>query len=508
MQRIEEINGLERCFSCSAMDETMRLEARRSFEYYRGQGVILNERMEDPVWMLTDEKRRVRLSFDLNQDDCSSEMASWIGVSPEEFEEALRVYTLFRMGRFVLGTIQDDLRFCLSLGLTKYGDLRISPEKTSVVAEFLSILPGESLERDELLEKLDTAVPRQWTFHRRELASFSTYVSFEECLSQHWAVAEESEKVYLFPVYLWWTLTTILPLRPTEFLLIPRDCLRETQGVYYLTVRRTRLKKGQRRVWYRIDQDYERFTCEIPKAMAGSIQWYIRATENMPLSPFNTLLAPENHAAWLTYAAMNRRLKEVLTQWNLPSIHLGDTRHLSMISLILTGDTPSVCRALANHENVMTSAGYFSNMSSLTDCRVLHFLYNSVSSVSMTIPPGYTAVPTDSMLRMDRGFCSFYTVESFAHGNMEECWKTWTPDGGLGVCAACRHFIPDDPSVYLNMKRDTKNLLNLNWRWLMESIEALRKGNNCEETVDMMLKRFRYTAFQLLNIYEKETLYA
>ena len=185
------------------------------------------------------------------------------------------------MGKFILDRIRDGVRACLALGSTAYNDLSIPPDKASVIAELLSILPGASLDRDALLEQLDTPMHVRWSFHSRDLAPFSNYVKFEENLHNAWNSADEKERIHLFPTYFWWTLTTILPLRPTEFLLTPRDCLQERSGVYHLTVRRTRLKKGLRRVWYQIDRDYERFTYEIPNSMAKSLLWYLDTTSHM-----------------------------------------------------------------------------------------------------------------------------------------------------------------------------------------------------------------------------------
>ena len=61
-----------------------------------------------------------------------------------------------------------------------------------------------------------------------------------------------SEYIKWFPIYLWVDLTYILPLRATEFMLTPRDCLSEKNGKVYITVRRTQKKKRRRKVAYDI----------------------------------------------------------------------------------------------------------------------------------------------------------------------------------------------------------------------------------------------------------------
>src|SRR5699024_6886391 len=51
-------------------------------------------------------------------------------------------------------------------------------------------------------------------------------------------------------------------------------------------------------------------------------------------------------------------------------IHLGDTRHIALINLIAEGASPIAAMMLAGHDNPEMSAHYYSNISTLIECRV------------------------------------------------------------------------------------------------------------------------------------------
>ena len=67
----------------------------------------------------------------------------------------------------------------------------------------------------------------------------------------------------------------ILPLRVTEFLVTPKECLIKKNEKYYLIVRRTSLK-GDTSVTerYKIDKDYKKYMYEITLPIANSIMEY------------------------------------------------------------------------------------------------------------------------------------------------------------------------------------------------------------------------------------------
>lgn len=501
IQRTEAFNDIERIYTTETLDNDTLAETSRIFAQYHLKGVIKNENIEDMEWILYDEKSTVKLSYDVDVNKYESGAGKWTGCSLKTFILALKAFVLLCMGTYVLNTIQNIVRSCKAIASSSAEIVLSWKEIPERLFAFLTFLPGSSPTKDAILENLEIRAS-EWRNNRRNLSPFSVYICFEEALSSLWKQLELAEQIRIFPVYLWWCLTVILPLRPTEFLLLPKNCLSSAEEGFRLTVRRTRLKKGKRIVSYRIEEDYECFTYCIPDSLAEKIQWYKSAVAGMRQSELDTLFIPGKKSWYLNYSAMNRLLKSVLVALDMDpdAIHLGDTRHLSMISLILTGDTPSVCKALANHESIETSSGYYTNMWTLNDCQVLHFLHDSVCAATLFSPRTTHLAATPDMLRMGQGSCAYYTADEF---DGVECMKTWQQTLGSGACEACPHFIPDDDAILLNMMSNCRQDLYTNWMILMECIEQLRKGCGKVETIDMLLKRLRNTAFLYINGIER-----
>ncbi|MBQ7643659.1 MAG: hypothetical protein IJS84_01370, partial [Spirochaetales bacterium] len=59
MQRVERIGNLDLCYTADTSADVSVDEARRIFDYYKADHVICNSSFEDPVWTLSDERKRV-----------------------------------------------------------------------------------------------------------------------------------------------------------------------------------------------------------------------------------------------------------------------------------------------------------------------------------------------------------------------------------------------------------------------------------------------------------------
>ena len=81
--------------------------------------------------------------------------------------------------------------------------------------------------------------------------------------------------MFYYPLYLWWQLTAVVPLRQREFLLTQRNCLTEKDGKYYLTLRRNNLKGKDKGVSHKISEDYYLTTYEVPFNLASEILKYL-----------------------------------------------------------------------------------------------------------------------------------------------------------------------------------------------------------------------------------------
>ena len=62
--------------------------------------------------------------------------------------------------------------------------------------------------------------------------------------------------------------------------------------------------------------------------------------------------------------------KNVLAGKEIPVVNLGDTRHIAMMNLIISGGSPRMCMELAGHANIGISSHYYTNMAELVENQI------------------------------------------------------------------------------------------------------------------------------------------
>ena len=142
---------------------------------------------------------------------------------------------------------------------------------------------------------------------KRSLASFDSYFLFNDIINDYWtSVVELEERLFYYPLYLWWKITGVIPLRPREFLLTPRKCLKHKSDGWYLLLRRNHIKGSDKKISYKIDDDYFMVSYKIPDRLAREIQKYIDITKNM--NQLNLI-----HYLLQTHIIMNGIIKSIQT---------------------------------------------------------------------------------------------------------------------------------------------------------------------------------------------------
>ena len=223
----------------TAVTDRETAEARRLFEKARDTGVILNASFDDSVWKLTDEVHTCSIRFLPREEAWEAGGGTWMGIGREAFVTYMKVFLVFSMGSLALISLRERASAVMDLASCSLKDLEERPFPLSALL-FTELLPP-SPERDAAAESLDDLfIPfRKGPGRARDLAPFETFLRFGEGPDAFWEQAGSGEKVRFFPIRLWWDLTCILPLRPTEFTLIPGGCLRQKDGRCFLTIRRT-----------------------------------------------------------------------------------------------------------------------------------------------------------------------------------------------------------------------------------------------------------------------------
>lgn len=459
----------------TGIDDALIEEMKSKFLLYQKRHVIIADSFDDMRWKLDNEVNTVTINFEKSSQICHF-VESKMQLSYDQFILAQKVYVTAVLGSLSIHSIYYNhhiiVKFIDSLShdirdFSKYAKYSIA------LNDFWDILPQNSDYMIAVQEYLsDHSIP-SFSHLRRQLAPFKSYFRFQEVLEDYWKTVSNESFIKFFPVWFWWNLTMILPLRVTEFTLISRDCLSCHNGQAYLTIRRTIMKKQPYIIGYSIDADYEQHQYLIPENMRQEIQKYLDLTAELPPSKHD-LLFRRADGINLNRATLNSLLCKFYTEAvsqhfmivsehdeladdQITPIRLGDTRHLAMISLILQGGNPIICKELAGHEDISISCHYYGNISEFVKCATYE-VCRKKHSVRHSPSTFHRKRFSSEFIEIEGGRC--YSL-NFRNGSCSDCLHGWPQGGTLGNCDCCDYFVPsNEKRLSLNLSEKEQEIDN------------------------------------------------
>ena len=527
--------------------ETIK-NAKDIFNDFLTRGIILDSAFDDVLWRITDEAETCSIKFDINEVYFERNCRKRLGCTQIQYEIAMRVLitALFGSGIRTLQKTANSLRKMLEV-VAGENQIETLQDSAGVLVDFLELLPGNTLYREDFYDLLSDMVEygqKSQTVDSkpRNLASYQSYFKFYGLLESYWKQqASLEEKLFYFPIYLWWMLTSILPLRPSEFVLIPRDCLIRGAGGVKLTIRRTKLKGHKLKAEYFIDKDYELFIYDITENLADEIETYIQGTEMLYGSDISTLFCSQYHYKHIDLVKSNNskhytynnlrdclryfyndilcdrkgiRIKDKetgivhneLADDEIEWITLGDTRHLSMINLIISGGNPVICKELANHEDIAISANYYSNIRSFVEVLSFSRFKQNNPDYSVSNLPSIFA-KKDMPELINGGRCA---SEKLQLGDYSDCMTAISLSGNLLDCDSCKYYVlpRNKPRIgvkpVINAVDEREKDLKKSFNFLVYAIESVRKGLGYHESIQSALLRIKASALQYGNSFSRK----
>ncbi|MBK5261110.1 MAG: hypothetical protein JJE17_00880 [Peptostreptococcaceae bacterium] len=538
-------NAFTSILSIPNFDKATTKEAESIFNAYKKNKVILNGYFDDNVWHLCDEYSNVGFDFNI-KDENFAEYGKLLKIDKKHFIAYMKTYIIYQLGELVLLSLQQIINGIKKVVSFPVKELTLISEELWVtfigrIIEFFSMLPDNGNE-DEVediinrLEKVDDKLKVNSWKGQRKLASFDSYFLFSDILDQFWNESrDEEEKLFFFPVYLWWKVTGVIPMRPREFVVMSRDCLKGSKDKWILTLRKDRLKGPNKTVSYKIDKDFIEVKYQIPNELADTIMWYKEKTDDFLDNELGTLFLVDTHyvmwgrckpytSRYFTYANFGTCLRYFFQQIiqdrygyrviferkstfikenEIQYICLGDTRHLSLINMIAEGATPMVAMMLAGHDNPNMSSHYYSNITNLIECKTYRQYKRLIKgeqtySISQIEKPLHVSdfVPVEP-----KGRCYSPQV---VKGIFTDCMKIIGPESEIGYCPNCTFYRAMGQS-FTDSKDRYKNQINMECKHLDTIVKKVRQEKGySEELVQalMKLKNAEYTYQQYL----KETM--
>ena len=465
------------------LEKTTVEDAKNKFNDYQDAGVIKeNYSFDDDEWQTTDEYSNVGFHFKFNKFTYNN-YKSMFNIELDDFVSYLKAYLISLFGKNSLETIRNVLLDIIRILNVQPDDIYGVTEQINIYApnlcsDFFASLPETSniSNIDELIDSIDSYSDvnlYKSNSAKRPLFDMDTYFKFDEIIREYWkSDISDDERLFYYPLYLWWILTAVIPLRPREFLLTERSCLKKnSKGEYLLTLRRNQLKGSNNTHEYKIVGDYSSDTYKIPDYLGIEIEQYIKITEKYDNTDINTLFVTEPHykkwgqkkhsdSRFLSYINMNTILKyfykEIIGErYNyiavyenegtyLPDnqigyIHLGDTRHIAMINLMQEGGTPMLAMFLSGHTNTDMASHYYSNVTRLIECKTYREYKRIASNNTKFEISRYSSLPqVNNYSKLeDGGRCH---SSKYINGEIEDCLKSLGDNGEIGYCPNCLYY--------------------------------------------------------------------
>lgn len=225
----------------------------------KSKGVFLSKSFYDDIWLFSHEYspgRTIKLDCGKIDNDLNREekllIKCWIGSLLEKYRPSTCIHYFHH--------------FCIAVNITKFFSLdRINHfvewlhedhitnnEKTYVLSTVFSFFDFSEIDNSsKYLAKLyDVRNKIKFVKNPIQLPSSKYILLFSYYLEKYFAdikkdkLSDDEEiikkTILFYPILIWWNLTTIIPIRSTEFCLIKRDSISK-EGNRFLTI--TRIKK-------------------------------------------------------------------------------------------------------------------------------------------------------------------------------------------------------------------------------------------------------------------------
>lgn len=445
---------------------------------------------QDTVWICSSDIRTFQIDFGYKEYLYKTHIGQELGISPAKMNDMLKCYAVYICGVFIFRTISQKITSLKSF-LTCFGDpaYKVKEQELMTIADFLGFIGTPEHQVAVMMDQIPfirASRPRQ-----RELSHLINYMAIENELTDMYGSSafSDEEFLYWFPVYFWAKITFILPLRATEMLVTPCDCLEYKDDRIFLKVRRTMLKKGTRTVHYDVDKDYLIFTYQIPASeVVHNIEKYQALTSGherrflfdyskysingiLSLSSFNLLLAEfvrqyliDNHK--YDYS----RFASGIQEFDLVSA--GDSRPIAMANLFYQDIGADICRQLADHTNINVSAGYYTNVSNTV-------LASSIMHLQRKLNHGRMDNYQKKKQELQAASPCSSPRQPFVTGDIADC----VAEGHIEECFGCRYHTPSAKELSMEMRKRKEKLDTAS----RKMIECMANG---KDIIDQMDKLF------------------
>lgn len=410
---------------------------------------IISEKtsITDNRWIVISNKMEYSIVFKPNElhlkKACNT---SNIQISYDDFLLALKYFTIINLQNFsplscstmlqainnnlpIFGFINDLDKFNKEKSVIKNAS---QFEMLNVYIEFIEFITANKIPQELLDEIVLYGEGIDFSDNTRVLPSFKSIFEFGDIMSSFVYNATEKELLKFGPIILWWYIGNRIPLRPSELVLMNRDCVLEDNGKFFLEIKRN-IGKGKGSSIklinnFKAKDHYITETIQTDKKIYDAVCAYNNLVEKfLPDEKEREFLFSKKARNLISTGfpqddALNsniytsKNLSELLSQFYIEIVYskygiqsqmrdyekdkklsnkhkknekesrknkinfseyesstheklvLYDLRHLAIINLIMLGKEPLGVMKMAGHTNISTTMGYYNHIEEFSKC--------------------------------------------------------------------------------------------------------------------------------------------
>ena len=439
---------------------------REMFQRLKSEGIVVNDHYEDAEWILKkDDGRKHHVKFDVD--------------IPVPWNEKLKHFALVKldMQKADCYSVSSAVRrIKAELIKTNYLDIdlihtcreqlvtcdRNRSLSLSYFREFLLFIKEENAR--EYVDIIN-GVPQNFTTKSRALPCYQSILLFDHIINDFLQRTNIKERARYYPVLIWWKLSSIIPLRPGEVYQLPKDCIYEKNGKYYIHIERIKNKARRKKHSSPIIKDFE-IKEEVYHIIKDYIDYISEFDDTKYLFSLQSLRkvagskSREKDVERLTATTMQSIYKhfkqEIIEQEygyhivplgqkkyenDIEEIKMGDVRHLAIINFMMMGYNPLYIMELAGHSRLSTQMGYYNHVDTFATAKS-HVLKEMMKRTENNMNfKDYGS--GDYVIQKNMLGASYYDLPLVFDGKGRCRSKNFPYECVYTECIFCPHFIPD-----------------------------------------------------------------
>lgn len=475
-------------------------EYRKYFDKLKEEGTLINDAYDDQIWIgfIDNDTATTTLKFTFEvRPKINTAVKNYILVKLYiqkcSFETAKA--RLLHIKHFMTETafmnadnVKDyQNRLCTWSGVKK--------REAISIREFLIF---SNLENAELYYDILKDIRKEEN-NFRKLPNIQGIMVFDYIVNDYWNNIQYSDNRYrLFPIILWWKITTAIPTRPIEFFNLKRDCAYEKNGKFYFKLERQKTILDKELIISDIVTDFE-----INEELYSLIHDYVEYCNQIDDCKY--LISPPTCDAIYDNRIYNKRqkftnqkltrfykvfLKEVVEdmyhykvvkshdtkEGELPYIFFGDTRHLAIMNMMLQGVNPVYIAQLAGHHSLNIQMGYYAHLETFTTAKT-YMLKQLMTKNSQIRKNNFEedARNTSSIIKRELLGIDYYSLPKVANGQGRCSSENVPYNCNHKSCLFCKYFMQENvKEEYIeHFKEENSRDIELIKRELKELVEQV-----------------------------------